>query len=85
MSALDSLKLDYMFLTNSRSWRNQFNQEALKMDQAKGEVMMRELMMHLSKELAKSLQENQIRKIHFIAKEKLRFYLKVIKFYFFNL
>ncbi len=34
MSALDSLKLDYMFLTNSRSWRNQFNQEALKMDQA---------------------------------------------------
>jgi len=51
----------------------------------KGEVMMRELMMHLGKELVKSLQENQIRKIHFIAKEKLRFYLKVIKFYFFNL
>ena len=34
VSALDSLKLDYMFLSNSRSWRNQFNQEALKMDQA---------------------------------------------------
>lgn len=33
-SALDSLKLDYMFLSNSRSWRNQFDQEALKMDQA---------------------------------------------------
>ena len=33
-SALDALKLDYMFLSNSRSWRNQFNQEALKMDQA---------------------------------------------------
>ena len=33
-SALDSLKLDYMFLTNSRSWRNQFNQDALKLDQA---------------------------------------------------
>ncbi len=49
----------------------------------KGEVMMKELMMHLSKELAKSLQENQIRKIHFIAKEKLRFYLKVTKNYIF--
>jgi hypothetical protein len=33
-SALDSLKLDYMFLANSGSWRKQFNQEALKMDQA---------------------------------------------------
>jgi hypothetical protein len=32
-SALESLKLDYMFLANSRSWRNQFNQDALKMDQ----------------------------------------------------
>jgi len=84
-SALDSLKLDYMFLSNSRSWRNQFNQDALRMDQAeilnlmeRGEAMLRELTMHLGKNLATTLQENQSRKIHFIAKEKLRFFLKSI-------
>jgi hypothetical protein len=43
----------------------------------KGQLMLKELMMHLSKQLAPSLQENQARKIHFIAKEKLRFFLKV--------
>ena len=43
----------------------------------KGEVMMKELTMHLSKKMSLNLQENQLRKIHFIAKEKLRFFLKV--------
>lgn len=43
----------------------------------RGEVMLRELTMHLGKNLASTLQENQSRKIHFIAKEKLRFFLKV--------
>lgn len=43
-----------------------------------GSIMIRELMMSLDKKTLGNLQENEIRKTHYVANEKLKSFLKVV-------
>ena len=42
-----------------------------------GSVLVRELMINLNKKSLGTLQENEVRKVHFVVNEKLKAFLKV--------
>ncbi|CAF0906846.1 unnamed protein product [Brachionus calyciflorus] len=82
LSALDSLKLDNMFVSNSNELRSQIHPEVLENYQAgllrvisDGDAMLYELKNNLGKNNLNSLQENEVRNLNYAARERLRAFI----------